>query len=262
MRLLGIAASGVRGQQTAIDILGNNMANVNTVGFKAKRLNFAETLDQEIPAVRLGTNDNPGVGTLNIGVGVLNNATGANFNQGSVLASDDPMHLAISGAGFFQIRTPDGEIAYTRAGVFQVNMAGQLVDPEGNFVATDARIPEEAKDVAVRENGDIIGVINGESVVLGRLTLATFPNAEGLSQISANLYSSTVNSGGPLVGQPGSVAGDQTLGTIRGGYLEESNVKLASAMTDMIQIQRAYQLNAKMITNADQMWSIANAIRR
>ena len=267
MHLLGIAATGVRGQQTAMDILGNNIANVNTIGFKAKHLSFAETLDQEVPSLKTRVQPGEygyGVGSMKIGVGVLSNATGTDFHQGSVKLTDRPFDLVIEGAGFFQIRTQNGEIAYTRAGALNVDTEGWVTDPEGNYLVTDAWIPGYVNDVAVTKNGDIIGTVDGENVVFGQIFLAAFQNAEGLRNIGSNLFAATENSGEPWLGLPGSAVGspEQVLGNLRSGALEMSNVSLAQEMTDMIQIQRAYQLNSRMITNGDQMWGIANTIRR
>ena len=267
MHLIGISGSGIKAQQIAMDVTGNNVANVNTVGFKAKRMNFAETLDQQVPALRTVDEEamyGYGVESTMIGVGVMRNAIGANFNQGSIITTGRPFDLAIEGAGFLQILTPDGGIAYTRDGTFSVDAEGWLTDSHGHYVATDAWIDPDAKNVAVLGNGDIIGDIDGERVLLGRLDLVTFQNAEGLLNIGQNLYAETVNSGVPWVGEPGTVVGEpnQTLGTLRSGALEQSNVSLANEMTTMIQIQRAYQLNARMVSNGDQMWGIANTIRR
>lgn len=262
MRLVGTAASGLRAQQIAIDTIGNNLANVKTPGFKAKQMVFAEALSNEVRSGNINTEENTAT-TLDVGVGVLSSATRTNLQQGILDHTDRPLDLGINGPGFFQVRTPQGEISYTRAGAFQIDMDGQLADMQGNIVQPNIEIPLEATEVAVATNGDLTGVIDGESVVFGQIVLAGFQNPEGLQRIENNLFLPTVNSGDPQVGQPGSViAGNQVLGTIRGQSLEQSNVDLATSMTDLIQVQKAYQMNARLVQDGDKMWGIANALRR
>lgn len=261
MRLVGTAASGLRAQQVAIDSIGNNMANINTPGFKANQMIFAEALSTE---VRSGNTKTEGdtVVTLDVGVGVMYNASGTNFQQGNLNHTDRPLDLGIDGSGFFQVKTPDGETSYTRVGVFQVDGARQLVDMQGNVLQPSISIPSEATNLIVSSNGDVKGVVDGVEQTFGQISLVGFQNPEGLQKNGNSLFVPTVNSGAPQIGQPGSTAGDQVLGTIQGQSLEQSNVDLATSMTDLIQVQRAYQMNARLVQNGDQMWGIANSMRR
>lgn len=262
MRLVGTAASGLRAQQIAIDTIGNNIANVNTTGFKANQINFAEALSTEVRSGNAKTDENTGVATLNLGAGVLYNTSG-NFKQGTLAPTDRPLDLGINGLGFFQVITPDGQTSFTRGGAFQVDTAGQLADMQGNVVQPSILIPSGASDLSVGTNGEISGVVEGVKTTFGQISLAGFQNPEGLQRSGNNLYVPTANSGLPQVGQPGSVIADNAvLGTIRGQSLEQSNVDLAAAMTDLIGVQRAYQVNARLIQDGDKMWGIANALRR
>lgn len=262
MRLVGTAASGLRAQQIAIDTIGNNLANANTPGFKANQMVFAEALATEVRSGKINTAENT-MGTLEVGAGVLSSASGTNLQQGILNDTDRPLDLGINGSGYFQVQTPDGEMSYTRAGAFQVDGSGQLTDMQGNIVQTNGLIPFGATEVAVAGNGDITGVIDGESMVFGQIVLAGFSNPEGLQRNENNLFVPTANSGEPQVGQPGSpTAGNQVLGTIRGHSLEQSNVDLPTSMTNLIQVQRAYQVSARLVQDGDKMWGMANALRR
>ncbi|TGE40007.1 flagellar hook-basal body complex protein [Desulfosporosinus fructosivorans] len=262
MRLVGTAASGIRAQQIAIDIIGNNLANVNTPGFKANQVVFAEALSTEIRSGNTATEGNAEV-TVDVGAGVLFSASGTNLQQGNLGQTDRPLDLGIDGSGYFQVITPDGQTSYTRAGAFQVDEAGQLADMQGNIVQPSISIPSGATDLSIASNGRITGVSDGERMEFGQLVLAAFQNPKGLQRNENNLFMPSVNSGEPQVGQPGSVlAGNQVLGTIRSQSLEQSNVDLATSMTDLIQVQRAYQVNARLVQDGDQMWGIANSMRR
>lgn len=262
MRLVGTAASGLRAQQIAIDTIGNNLANANTPGFKANQMMFSEALSTEERSGNIKTEENAGVATFGIGSGVVYNVRGESFQQGTLAPSDRPLDLGINGSGFFQVKTPDGTTGYTRAGAFQVDVSGQFTDLQGNVVQPNILIPSGATDLSVASNGEITGVIAGEKKTFGQISLAGFQNPEGLLKNGNNLFIPTVNSGAPQVGQPGSTIGNQVLGTIRSQSLEQSNVDLAVSMTDLIQVQRAYQLNARLVSHGDQMWGIANTMRR
>lgn len=263
MRLVGIAASGIRAQQVALDIIGNNLAYLNTVGYKENQVNFAEALSTEVRSdnAKLGGTTS-GAATLGIGTGVLYNSIGTNFQQGVLTSTDRSLDLGISGSGFFQVTMSDGRTGYTRAGSFQIDGYGQLVDMQGNVVVPSILIQSGANELLVTPNGEITEVINGDKTILGRISLVGFQNPEGLERIGDNFFVATVNSGAPQVGQPGTTIGNQTLGTICAQSLEQSNVNSASSMTDLIQLQRAYQMNARLVQDGDKMWGIANTIRR
>lgn len=263
MRLVGTAASGIRSQQIAIDTIGNNIANVNTLGFKANQTDFAEALSTEVRSRNTKTGGDTGVATLGVGAGVVYNAISTNFKQGTLAPSDRPLDLGIDGSGFFQVTTPDGEMGYTRVGAFQVDESGQLADMQGNVVQPNILIPSGVTDLSVASNGKITGVVAGVETTFGQISLAGFTNPEGLQNKGNNLFVPTVNSGAPQVEPPGSVvAGNLVLGTIRGQSLEQSNVDFAASMTDLIQVQRAYQVNARLVQDGDKMWGIANTLRR
>jgi len=262
MRLIGTAASGIRAQQVAIDTIGNNLANVNTPGYKENQTDFAEALSTEVRSGNMKTGGNTGVATLGVGAGVVYNAIGTNFQQGTLAPSDRPLDLGIDGSGFFQVKTLDGKTGYTRAGAFQVDGSGQLADMQGNVVQPSILIPSGATDLAVTSNGEITGVVAGAKKIFGQISLVGFQNPEGLQKNGNSLFVPTVNSGAAQVGQPGTTMGNQVLGTIRGLSLEQSNVDFAASMTDLMQVQRAYQVNARLISDGDQMWGIANTMRR
>jgi flagellar basal-body rod protein FlgG len=263
MRLLGTAASGIRAQQVAMDTIGNNLANMNTPGFKANQVDFAEALSSEVrTADAKFVGKKPEDITLGVGSGVMYNGIGTNFQQGALISSDRPLDLCINGAGFFQVKTQDGNIAYTRQGDFQVDASGQLSDMHGNIVQPSILIPSDATELHVATNGDINGVVAGEERTFGQITLAGFQNPVGLKKNVNNLFVPTVNSGAPQVGQPGSTIGNKVLGTIQSSSLEQSNVDLGSSMSDLIQVQRAYQLDARLVQDGDLMWGIANSMRR
>lgn len=263
MRLIGTAASGLRAQQVALNTIGNNLANVNTLGFKQNQVDFAEALSTQVPAVNTQqTGGNTGAATVGIGAGVVYNAVGTDFQQGILSPTDSPLDLGIEGIGFFQVKTSDGNTAYTRAGNFQVDGSGQLTDMQGNVVQPRVSIPSNATDLMVTPTGQIKGKVGGTETTFGQISLVAFQNPEGLQRNGDNLFVPTVNSGAPQIGQPGSTIGNEVLGTIRGKSLEQSNVNLAAAMTDLIQVQRSYQLNARLVSDEDAMWGTANSIRR
>ena len=262
MHLTGIAASGIRAQQVALDTIGNNMANANTPGFKASQVDFAEALSAVVPSGSTITEGNTGVVNPDIGSGVLYNAIGTDFKQGTLTPTVRPLDLGIDGVGFFQVRTQDGNMAYTRVGNFQTDSSGQLTDTQGNLVQPGIAIPIDATNVMVGSNGDILGTVAGSERTFGQIALVGFQNPEGLLKNGDNLFTPTVNSGAPQVGQPGTAMGNLVLGTIRGQSLEQSNVDMGASITDMMQVQRAYQVNARMAQDGDQMWAIANSLRR
>jgi len=262
MRLIGTAASGLRAQQVAMDTIGNNIANVNTLGFKEGQTDFAEALSTEVRSGNTKNVGNAGAATLGVGSGVAYNAIGTNFQQGTLTPTDRPLDLGIDGTGFFQVKSPDGSTAYTRVGNFQVDGSGKLADMQGNVVQPSISIPSDATNLIVATNGEIKGVVAGAEKIFGQISLVGFQNPEGLQKNADSLFVPTVNSGAPQVGRPGSTIGNQVLGTIQGQSLEQSNVDLATQMTDLMQVQRAYQLNARLVSDGDQMWGIANSIRR
>ncbi len=257
MRLIGTAATGIRAQQAALDTVGNNIANVNTTGFKASEMNFAETLTNAV-RVEGTTLLNTAVGDpLDVGVGAVISGVRTDFRPGNYTPTDNPLDLAVDGQGFFQVVRPDGQIAYTKAGMFKADVNGDLVDRYGNYLEPTINV-DGATDVAVSPEGIVTGKIDGEEQEFGQITLARFVNPEGLSRQENSLYLETAASGTPEIEEPNT----ETVGVIRPFTQEQSNVDLGKQMTDLIQIQRAYQLNSRMVKDGDQMWSLANELRR
>lgn len=266
MRIIGTGASGIRAQQIAMDTVGDNLANINTPGFKGGEVDFAEALatqtGQAELAVTKAAANGSNQGSSAIGAGVVYSGISTDFRQGIQQSSANPLDLAIIGDGFFQIKLADGQTAYTRAGNFQQDGSGQLTDSRGNQLQPPITIPVTASDIAIGSDGRVSGMIDGERKEFGQLQLAGFNNPEGLIKAGENFFLASANSGAPQTGQPGSTAGNISLGNIRAQALEQSNVDLAGAMTDLLQAQRAYQMNARIVQDGDQMWGLANSIRR
>lgn len=266
MRLLGTSTAGIRAQQVALDVVGDNMANVNTTGFKAGQPDFAEALANELRPAGVTMNGSPVGANLNVGAGVLYNAIGTNFKEGARVTTELSSDVAINGSGFFEVTTASGEKAYTRDGSFQVDAAGNLCDKNGNRVTLvddqGGVIPDgnllNTQDLEIGSDGTVTAKLDGERMSYGQIPIAVFPNQEGLQRMGSNLYGVSLSTGAPQFSKAGTLGA----GSLQTKALETSNVDLAANMTDLIQIQRAYQMNARMITNGDQMWSLANSLRR
>lgn len=262
MRMIGIGAAGLRGQQLALETLGHNVANVNTPGFKADKVDFAEAFQASLAGATTVNGASIGAPSVGPGSGVMISGMSNNFQQGILVPSDSPWDLAIDGEGFFQVEMPNGTMAYTRAGSFELDGEGTLVDPQGNKVVVNN--PQNwdqigtAENIGVTANGTITGSVNGTDQTFGNIQLVKFTQPQGLTKIGGNLYLESANSGTPQVGD----AQTENYGTIRSKMLEQSNVDIASTMTDLIQAQRAYEMNSKVVQAGDEMWSIANSLRR
>lgn len=258
MRALTIAATGMSAQQLNVEVIANNVANINTTGFKRARAEFTDLLYQ---AERLSGIANRGSdGTVPegayVGLGVRAAAVRNLPIQGSLTATNNRLDLALSGRGWFQVNTADGETVYTRSGAFNTNAQGQLVTLDGYTVAPQIQIPAGAVDVNVNQSGVVSARMAGQADLqaVGQLTLATFMNEGGLEPLGANLYRATVAAGTATVGIPG----ESGLATIRQGYLESSNVDPVKEITDLISAQRAYEMNSKVIQAADDMAGIVS----
>lgn len=331
MRLLGTAASGVRAQQVALDTVGNNIANVNTPGYKTNRVDFAHALAAELRPEEVTYNGQPVGERVSVGAGVLYNSMSTDFHQGNFIDTGNPFDLGIEGEGFFPVQRANGETGYTRVGNFKPDALGQLVNAEGQKLeiriplevtnlrvdetgkligtlkgeqkvfgqvvsntpegepntfplgslqrdelgrpldgngerlSTAIVIPNGAEEVSVSPEGVIRGTVNGNSQELGQIAIVTFSNQEGLEKIGESLFvvpNAPGVVGDELVGAPGNQVQGKLFGKLRTQSLEQSNVDLGTAMTDLIQVQRAYQMNARLIQNGDQMWSLANSLRR
>jgi len=249
---LWVAKTGLDAQQTQMAVISNNLANVNTTAFKKGRAAFEDLLYQNVrqPGAQT-TQETESPTGLMLGTGVRIVATDKQFAEGNLAQTSNPLDLAINGLGFFQILQPDGTTAYTRDGTFQVNATGQLVTATGYTVQPAITIPATAQSVTVRNDGTVSVQMPGAAAVtqVGALTIATFVNPAGLQAKGDNLYSETASSGTPQTGTPGL----NGLGSIQQGALEASNVNVVEEMVNMIETQRAYEMNSKAITTADQM---------
>jgi len=261
-RALRTAASGMFAQQLNIDVIAHNLANVNTTSFKRSRAEFQDLMYQILKApVSANQNENTqSPGEIQIGTGVQVVATLRDFKQGDLQPTDNPLDVAINGDGFFQVRKPDGTIAYTRDGSFKLSRDGRLVNPTGYILEPEIIIPETAVAISISRDG-IVEILNSgetEPVEIGRIELVKFVNPAGLRSIGNNLYVETQASGQPIFGTPGS----EGFGELMQGYLETSNVDIVEEMVNMIIAQRAYEINSKTIKTVEEMLQMANNLKR
>ncbi len=261
IKAMRTAASGMSGQQMNVDNIANNLANVNTTGFKKSKLEFQDVLYQNYRAAgvasALGTQVPVG---LSIGYGTRPAATVREFSTGDLTVTSNPLDIAIEGDGFFQVRLPDGGTGYTRDGALKLSAEGQLVTSDGYFVLPEVTIPQNATGISVGQDGTVQVQQFGqtEPIQIGQFELARFVNPAGLSAIGRNILIQTSASGDPIT----DVAGQNGLGRINQGYLEMSNVQVVDEMVNMIVAQRAYEMNSKAIQTADDMSQIANNLKR
>lgn len=261
IRALYTAASGMDAQQTNIDNVAHNLANVNTTGFKKSRVEFEDLMYQEIRAAgssASSTTEAP-VG-MEVGLGTRAVATARNFTAGNLRSTGAPLDIAIQGDGFFQISMPDGTIGYTRAGTFHEDAQGQLVTSEGYAVNPSVTIPPNATSVSISADGIVSAVIAGQSATqqLGTLETASFSNPAGLRPLGGNLFAATTASGEPETGAPGT----DSRGTLLQSFVEDSNVSVVEEMVNMIIGQRAYEANSRVVKAADEMLSQVNSLVR
>ncbi|MGC8466781.1 MAG: flagellar basal-body rod protein FlgG [Acidithiobacillus sp.] len=256
MRSLYVAATGLEGEQTKMDVIANNLANVNTTGFKQSRAVFQDLLYQNLrqPGAQSSQTTQYPSG-LQLGTGVRVVATERLMTQGNLTSTGNALDLGINGQGFFQIMQPDGTIAYTRDGTFQLNNQGQLVTSNGYLLQPPVTIPPNAQSITIGADGTVSVVLPGQSQPqqVGSIQLANFINPTGLQSIGDNLYLQTGSSGAPQTGQP-TLNG---LGSVQQGYLESSNVNVVSELVDMIATQRAYEINSKAVSTSDSMLGYA-----
>jgi flagellar basal-body rod protein FlgG len=254
---LWIAKTGLDAQQTRLAVISNNLANVNTTGFKYGRAVFEDLLYQNVRQVGAQvTEDNELPSGFMLGTGVRTVATEKIHTQGNLIETDNPFDMAINGRGFFQVLRPDGTIGYTRDGSFQINSEGQMVTAGGLLLQPTITVPADAASVTIGTDGIVSATVPGSAtpVQLGNIQTADFVNATGLQAIGENLFLESGASGSPLIGTPGL----NGLGSILQGELESSNVNVVKEMVDMIEAQRAYEVNSKAISTADQMLQYLN----
>ena len=259
MTALYSAATGMNAQQTNLDVISNNLANVDTNGFKKSRADFQDLVYQTKIAPGSSTGDqNRNPTGLQIGTGVQTVGTKKLFSQGNFKDTGNPLDIAIEGDGFFQIQRPDGTTAYTRNGSFNMDAEGNIVSADGYYLSPQINVPNNAENISISKDGIVTGNIGDATQQFGRITLANFVNPNGLMNIGNNLYQVSEASGQPIVQN----AGTGNTGTLLQSYLETSNVKIVNEMVDMIAAQRAYEINTKTINTADSMLQAANNLKR
>lgn len=260
MRSLSIASTGMLAQQTNVDVISNNIANMNTTAFKRQRAEFQDLLYQQVSRPGANTSDS---GTkvptgIQIGAGVRTGGVYRITEQGALTNTGNTYDMAIDGPGYFQVTMPSGDISYTRAGSFQLSDQGELVTSDGYLVQPNVTIPQGALDVTVSKTGEIQVKIAGQAEMqtVGQLELATFVNEAGLEAIGSNLFLETGASGQPTVSTPG----QPSFGTLSQGFVEASNVNPVSEITSLITAQRAYEMNSRVLKTADEMLQTSTQI--
>lgn len=261
LRALSTAASGMEAQQTYIDNIANNLANVNTPGFKKARVEFEDLLYENLVTYSASENEPAGVPLASqVGHGVRLAAIQKIFTPGLTKQTDNPLDLVIEGEGFFQIQLPDGSYAYTRDGSFKIDAEGNIVKSSGFLLTPSLSVPEDARAINVAGNGTVSALLSAEAdpQELGQIELVRFVNPAGLEAIGHNLYRETVASGPPIPARPG----EEGVGTITNGFLEMSNVNVIEEMIGMITAQRAYEINTKAIQTAEEMLESITNLKR
>lgn len=259
MRALWTASTGMVAQQGNIDNISNNLANVNTTGFKKTRLDFQDLMYQTIRQAGAASGQDTQIPTgLQMGHGVRQVATQKIYTQGNFQATGNSLDVAIEGDGFFQVTMPDGTIAYSRDGAFKKDSQGRVCTSDGYLLEPQVTIPQEATDFTVSSEGRVTATTTAGQQDLGEITLARFINPSGLESIGRNLLKETEASGVPMVTNPGT----DGAGTLAQKYLEMSNVQVVDEMVNMIVAQRAYETNSKAITTADEMLGQAANLKR
>ncbi len=249
---LWVAKSGLDAQQTRLNVVSNNLANVSTTGFKRSRAVFEDLLYQNVRQVGAQSSQNTILPSgLMLGTGVRTVATEKLHTQGNIVQTGNSLDMAIQGRGFFQIQRPDGQIAYSRDGSFHLDAQGQLVTANGYLIQPGIAIPENAKSVTIGVDGVVSVTLPGDAqpTQVGAIQLADFINPAGLEPVGENLYLETAASGAPQTGTPG----QQGLGTVLQGSIEGSNVNAVEELVNLIETQRAYEMNSKAISTTDQM---------
>ncbi|KRB46625.1 MAG: flagellar basal-body rod protein FlgG [Pseudomonadota bacterium] len=261
MQALRTAATGMAAQQLNVEVISNNIANMNTVGFKKQRAEFQDLLYQTIERAGAQSSDQGTVVPtgVQVGGGVKTGSVYRITQQGALTSTGNKLDVAISGRGYFQVLMPGGETAYTRAGNFSPNDQGQLVTEDGYLVQPAITIPQDATDISISKSGQVQAVRTGQTTpeVIGNLELATFVNEAGLDAIGDNLLLESAASGAPTVGTPGT----EGIGGLNQGYTEASNVDAVTEITALIVAQRAYEMNSKVITSADEMLRTTSNLR-
>jgi flagellar basal-body rod protein FlgG len=259
-RALYTAASGMVAQQLNLDNIANNLANSSTSGFHSRRLQFTDLIYQNlIMPGAAATQETTVAAGLQVGLGARAAASEVVQTQGDFSSTGNPLDLAIQGQGFFQVKLPDGEIAYTRAGTFQLDSQGNLVTADGNAMQPGIVIPSNTTAITIGQDGTVSVTQPGQTAAqqVGTIQLALFPNPGGLNSMGNNLFLATTASGDPIVGTPG---GSEGLGTLQQGVLEQSNVSVVDEFIQMIIAQRAYESNSRVVKAVDEMLQELNGL--
>ncbi|MCZ6452933.1 MAG: flagellar basal-body rod protein FlgG [Alphaproteobacteria bacterium] len=261
MRSLSIAATGMLAQQLNVEVISNNIANMNTTGYKRQRAEFQDLLYQTVERVGSTSSDSGTIvpAGVQIGLGVKAAAVYNISEQGSLQSTDNPLDVAISGGGYFQVTLPSGDTAYTRAGSFQLSPTGEIVTVDGYTVAPAITVPINAISVTINKSGQVLVQLPNvvTQSIVGQFQLANFANPAGLDPQGDNLFLETAASGSANTAAPGTSG----LGTIEQGFVEQSNVNTVTEITNLITAQRAYEMNSKVIQTSDEMLSTINRMR-
>jgi flagellar basal-body rod protein FlgG len=261
-RALNTAATGMVAQQLNLDNIANNLSNSGTAGFRRRRVQFQDLLYQSTVMPGAAATENTTVASgLQVGMGTRPDASEVIHVQGEFTTTGNPLDLAIQGEGFFQVTMPDGETAYTRAGMFHLDNQGNIVTADGNALDPAITIPADATNITIGSDGTVSVTQPGQTQAqqVGTIQLANFQNPGGLNSVGGNLYLATTASGDPIVGNPG---GSEGLGTLQQGMLEESNVDVVQEFIQMIVAQRSYEANSRVVSAADQMLQQLNSLSR
>lgn len=255
---LYIGATGMQAQQRNVDTIANNLANVNTAGFKRSRIDFEDLLYRTVAAGATGNDSD--MSATRVGMGTAIASTGKVFTAGDIKKTGESLDLAVNGAGFFEIEMPDRTLAYTRNGAFHLNADGLIVTSEGYRLNSDVQVPADTTNLQIDADGRVLATVPNETgqIELGRIDVVTFSNPTGLKAVGDSLYVATENAGQVTVNAPG----ENGAGTLSQGFLEGSNVKLIDEMVNLIVAQRAYEINSKVVTASDELLSISNSLYR
>jgi flagellar basal-body rod protein FlgG len=262
LRALYSAASGMSAQEMNIDNISNNLANANTTGYKMRRAQFQDLMYQTVvqPGSAAGQQTTVPTG-LQVGLGTRASSNEIVFTQGAFSQTDNPLDMVIQGKGFFQVRRPSGELAYTRAGNFHLDKDGTIVTSDGNPLEPQITVPPAAGAISIAADGTVSYTLPNQTTAqqAGQIQLANFQNPAGLNSLGGNLYAPTDSSGDATVGTPG---GQEGLGAIMQGYTEQSNVSIVEEFINLIQAQRGYEANSKVVTAANDMYQQVNSLIR
>jgi flagellar basal-body rod protein FlgG len=255
MRSLDIAGTGMQAQQTNVEVISNNIANMTTTGYKRRRAEFQDLIYQDMRRVGSNSSDTGSIvpSGAQLGLGVKTAAIYPINEQGNLQQTSNSLDLAVQGNGYFQLTLPSGETAYTRDGTFSLSPEGQIVSADGYVVQPGITIPSNATSVAINTAGQVQVTLDGQTApqTVGQIQLAVFPNDAGLDAQGDNLFLQTAASGNPVTGTPASPG----FGTVQQGFIETSNVNVVTEITNLITAQRAYEMNSRVITASDEMLS-------